>query len=353
MTKNLGGPAQAFPRPGSEPIAIEVTRGPIVESRHAVDAAVVDAGGELVAAWGEVERPIYPRSALKPIQALPLLETGAADGFGLGAREIALACASHSGEPVHVDTVLAWLARLGLGEGALECGAHPPRQEQLFADLVRSGREPGPAHNNCSGKHSGMLSHAVHLGEAPAGYVGPGHPVQRRVADAIAGMCEVALDAAPMGVDGCSIPAYALPLRALGLGMARLANPDGLAPQRAAACRRIAEAMWREPYMVAGHRRACTAVLQAAPGRVLVKTGAEGVFVAGLAGRGLGLALKVRDGAGRGAAVALLALLEHLEALDSAARTALADVAAPAVTSVRGAVVGNLRAAPWRAWSGF
>jgi len=345
--------APALAPPGPEPILVEVTRGPLVESRHAVDAAVVDASGALVAAWGEVDRPIYPRSASKPLQALPLVESGAADAFGLGAKELALACASHSGEPVHVETVRAWLGRLGLSEADLECGAHPPRGGMPLEHFIRSGTALGPAHNNCSGKHSGMLSHAVHRGEPIAGYVEHEHPVQRRVAAALGELCGVDLANWPRGVDGCSIPTFAIPLESLALGLARFANPDALAPERQAACRRLAAAMWEEPYMVAGLGRCCTAILGAAAGRVVAKTGAEGVYVAGLVGRGLGLAVKARDGAGRAAEVALLALLVHLAALDEAARTALAPFAAPEVRNVRGRVVGRLAAAGWRPWSAF
>jgi L-asparaginase II len=345
--------APALAPPGPEPILVEVTRGPIVESRHAVDAAVVDASGALVAAWGEVERPVYPRSASKPLQALPLVESGAADAFGLQDRELALACASHSGEPVHVGTVKAWLARLGLSEADLECGAHLPRAGKPQEDFIRSGAALAAAHNNCSGKHAGMLSHAVHLGEPTAGYVGYEHPVQRRVAAAYGEMCGLDLAKAPRGTDGCSIPTFAIPLAALALGLARFANPDGQAPARQAACRRLARAMWAEPYMVAGLGRCCTAILGAAPGRIVAKTGAEGVYVAGLAGRGLGLAVKARDGAGRAAEVALLALLGHLDALDEAARTVLAPFAAPEVRNVRGLAVGRLGATGWRSWSAF
>ena len=339
--------------PGAAPLLVEVTRGPIVESRHLVDAAIIDADGKIISVWGEVERPIYPRSAIKPLQALPLVESGAADAFELNNRELSIACASHAGEQVHVETVLAWLDRLGLSENDLECGGHWPRNTKIFEDLIRSGAELGPARSNCSGKHSGMLSHAVHSGDATAGYVQPDHPVQRRVAAAISDMCGIDLAGATPGVDGCSVPNYAIPLAALARGMARLANPDALASGRAAACRRIAEAMWAEPYMVAGYKRCCTALLEACAGTVVAKTGAEGVYMAGVAGHGLGLAVKARDGAGRASEVAILALLDHLGVLDDAARQTLAPFREPDVLTVNGAVVGGLKAAGWSEWSAF
>jgi L-asparaginase II len=339
--------------PGPEPFLIEVSRGGVVESRHAVDAAIVNADGAVAAAWGEIERPVYSRSATKPLQALPLIESGAAEALALGSAEIALAAASHSGEPVHVETVLAWLQRLGLAEDDLECGGHWPRNQKIFEALIGAGTTLGPARNHCSGKHAGMLSHAVHLGDSTRGYVQPEHPVQRRVANTLAEMCDVDLATAPRGVDGCSIPTFAIPLRNLALAMARFASPDDLPAVRAGACRRIAEAMWAAPYMVAGSNRCCTAILEACRGRVVAKTGAEGVYMAGLPERGLGIALKARDGAGRASEVALLAMLEHLDVLDEAARSALASFRRPQVTSVRGATVGSLRPAAWSPWAAF
>lgn len=231
-------------QPGERPFAVEVTRGPLVESRHLVDAAVVDAAGDRVAVWGDVERPVYARSAIKPIQALALIETGAAEAFALSNREIALACASHAGEPVHVEAVTAWLARLGLGDDDLECGAHYPRNANVLSDFARSGAVLRQAHNNCSGKHAGMLSHAVHLGEATAGYIGAEHPVQGRVREAIGAMCGLDAERAQVGIDGCGIPTLALPLSHLALAMARLCRPDDLPPGRAGA---LPPRWWRSP----------------------------------------------------------------------------------------------------------
>ena len=312
------------------PLVVEATRGPLVESRHLVDAALVDASGAIVDSHGLIDAPVYPRSACKPLQALPLVESGAADAFGLSAAELALACASHNGEPAHVEAVLAWLARLGLSDDDLECGAHLPRQEPVLAAFARSGAPLRQAHNNCSGKHAGMLATAVHLGEPTRGYIGREHPVQRRVAAAMGELCGLTLDV--YGIDGCGIPNFAVPLRHLALGMARLpARPAG---------RRIVEAMMAEPFMVAGTGRACTEMMQAGGGAVALKTGAEGVYMASLPERGLGLALKARDGAGRAAEIAVGRLLAGLGALPE-------RFARRSLRNVRGLAVGELRAAPF------
>lgn len=327
----------------TNPVLVELWRGDRVESVHRGAVAVSDAGGRLVAAWGEAGRPVYPRSAVKPLQALPLLESGAADRFGLGGIEIALACASHSGTPEHVGRVAAWLARLGLTAADLECGAQPPIDAGAANALVAAGVTPSPLHNNCSGKHCGFLTTARHFGEAPAGYVGHDHPAQRRVARALAEMCGA--EAPAWAVDGCGIPTFALPLAAIATGMARLADPARLPPARRAATVRIRAAMAGHPHLVAGPGRLDTMVMTAAP-RVLVKGGAEGVYAAILPDLGLGVALKIDDGAGRAAEVALLAVLDRLGAFTAEQRSALAERRTPPLRNVRGATVGELRATP-------
>lgn len=338
----------AFGKPGDDPVVVAVTRGKRMESHHLVDVAIVDADGGLVGGWGAVDRPVYPRSACKPIQALPLVESGAADAFGLEARQLALACASHAGEPVHVDTVLAWLEKIGLTDEALECGAHYPRNEAVFRAFVQSGKDLCQAHNNCSGKHTGMLTTAVHLGEPTEGYIRADHPVQRRVRAALGELCGADLDDAAYGIDGCGIPTVPVSLRALALGITRLATPTNLQRQRAAACNRIVQAMLAEPYMVAGRSRACTAIMQAGAGAAIAKTGAEGVYMAAMPGRGLGLALKARDGAGRASEVACVTALRHLGALpEQIADNAVAAILDPQIHNVRGLPIGEIRAQGW------
>lgn len=328
--------------PRANPVLVEVTRGGAVESSHRGAAVVVDPAGGVVAAWGDVARPVYPRSAVKPLQALPLIETGAAERFSVGDEDIALAAASHSGEPGHVVLVTAWLERMGLGAGDLECGPHAPMDEAAAADLGRAGREPSALHNNCSGKHAGFLATALHLGEETRGYVKPGHPVQRRLAEVLSDMGGVDLEDATVGTDGCGIPVIAMPLSAMALGMARLANPDGLAPGRAAACRRVYGAMAAHGRLVAGRGRFDTRAIEAGSGAFVVKAGAEGVYVAAM--EGFGVALKIDDGAKRASETAMAAILQFLGVLDGI--QAMDPYLDGTVLSRPGDRVGAIRPAP-------
>ncbi len=191
------------------PVLVELVRGDLVESRHRGAFAVVDAAGKMVASAGDIERPVYARSAVKPLQALPLVESGAADRFGLGVEELALACASHAGTPLHVAKVASFLARAGLAAADLECGGHLPTDLASAQALIRAGEAPSPLHNNCSGKHAGFLATARHLGEAIRGYIEFDHPVQQRVLAAMGGMTGLDLTRAPRGRDGCGIPTIA------------------------------------------------------------------------------------------------------------------------------------------------
>ncbi len=327
------------------PVLVEVTRGAAVESRHRGAFAVVDAAGAVVLAAGDIDAPVFPRSAVKPLQALPLVESGAASAFGLTRRELALACASHGGEPAHVEAVGAWLRRAGLDEGALECGAHPPVYADAAMALARRGARPTAPHNNCSGKHAGFLCTAVHLGEDPRGYIQPGHPVQRRVAAALAEMTGADLDAAARGCDGCGIPTYAMPLRAVARGMARMTDTVGLGAERGRAAAAILDAMAAEPFFVGGTGTFVTECMGAAGDAVRVKAGAEGVYAAALPRLGHGLALKIEDGALRAADVAVAALLRRLGCFGEAQERALARFLQPVVNNVAGRPVGTMRAA--------
>lgn len=330
----------------ADPVLVEVVRGGMVESRHRGACAVVDAAGRAALTLGDGAQLVYGRSAIKPLQALPLIETGAADRYGLGAREIALACASHRGEPIHVAAVTAWLERIGLGPDDLECGAHPPLNPAAAQALIRAGEAPSALHNNCSGKHAGFLTTACHLGEPTRGYIDADHPVQRRVEAALAAMTGCDLARAPRGIDGCGIPVIGLPLAAMARAMARLADPLGLPAERQAAARRILEAMAAEPLMVDGSGSFTTRILIEAGAAVRLKPGAEGVFCAALPALGLGVALKIADGAGRAAEVAIGALLCRLGAVAEDQAAALAPQFRPKLLNVAGRVVGELRPAP-------
>lgn len=335
----------SFPADEADPILVEVTRGDMVESEHRGALAIADAKGRLVASAGDIARPVFARSAIKPIQALPLVESGAADRYGLGDKELALACASHHGEAAHTVTVAAWLERIGLSDRDLECGAHLPHDTATAHALIRAGEPPTALHNNCSGKHSAFLATARHLGEATRGYVGPDHPVQLRVTRATEEMTGLDLSRAPRGVDGCGIPVLGIPLDAMARAMARLADPSGQPDERRAAARRLLDAMAREPHLVDGSGELATEAMKAAPETVRLKPGAEGVFCAALPTLGLGVALKIGDGAKRAAEVAILAVLERLGVLDGAARDALRSFSRPVLRNVAGHEIGTIRPA--------
>ena len=329
----------------TNPVVVEAMRGERVESAHRGAAAVVDAEGRLVLAFGDVDRPVYPRSAVKALQALPLIEGGAADRLRLSDKEIALACASHSGEEDHVATARAMLARAGQDERALECGAHWPIGEGAARQLARLGSAPGALHNNCSGKHAGMICLACDMGFDPKGYVAFDHPVQREVTAALRDMTGAKLDEETRAVDGCSIPTYAMPLGALALGLARLGTGQGLSPARAKAAARIRGAVAAHPSTVAGRGRFDTKAMTILGARAFIKSGAEGVVCAALPDAGIGLAVKADDGAARAAQVMIAALIERFGGFDHATRAWLWSFISPRVTNWNGAEVGKLRPA--------
>jgi L-asparaginase II len=326
----------------ANPVLVELTRGDIVESVHRGAVAITDAEGRLILSLGEVEAPVYPRSSLKPIQAIPLLESGAADAFGLNDEHIALACASHSGEAMHTTRVAAWLARIGLAESDLASGPQAVRYEPLWREMIRRGELPGRVHNNCSGKHAGFLTVARHWGVATAGYERHDHPVQQAVARVLGELSGVS-PPLPWGVDGCAAPNFALPLAAFARGLARIADPASLDEPRFRAARRIMAAMTAHPDLVAGTGRTCTILMRGARAPFAVKTGAEGVYAGMIPGRGLGVALKIDDGAGRAAETAIAAVLDGLDLLgkDQPSRAVLR---AP-ILNTRDAVVGERRPA--------
>jgi len=320
------------------PVVVEVTRGGRVESEHRAAGAVVDASGRIVFAFGDVDKPIYPRSALKALQALPLLESGGADKFGFGPAEIALAVSSHSGEGEHVALAAAMLAKAGLAEPALACGAHWPLGAEATRSLAAQWLQPCQLHNNCSGKHAGFLCLAVAEGFAPEGYVAPDHPVQRAVKAALEETTTERLDASRRGTDGCSIPTYAMPLRSLAHAFARFGSGEGFSPARAAAAKRIRDAVRAHPFLVAGTGRFDTEFMTVFGDRAFTKTGAEGVFCAALPDLGLGIAVKADDGAGRAAEAAIAALIVRFAGLEGAER-----FTRPKLKNWRGVEVGEIR----------
>jgi len=270
-----------------------------VESAHCASFAVVDSDGRVVHSAGNVERPVFPRSAAKPLQALPLVAEGAADRFRLSTREVAIACGSHLGETDHVVTVEQFLSKAGFTAADLECGSHWPLGEAAVHGLAARNASPSALHNNCSGKHAGFLCLARHLGVEPAGYVQPEHQAMQRVTKAIQLATGTTLDGSHMGVDGCSIPAYAIPLTALAAAFARLATGDGLPPPLALAATRIRSAVASHPRMIGGTGGFDTRIAELFGEAVFCKSGAEGVAAIALPSAGLGIAIKVADGAGR------------------------------------------------------
>lgn len=329
----------------ANPILVEQTRGNWVENRHRGAFVVVDATGKVIAAAGDIARPVFSRSAIKSMQALAMATSGAMEKFELTDEELALACASHHGEEVHVSGVAHFLAHLGMEPQALECGAHQPNNPVAREALRRAGKEPSPIHNNCSGKHSGMLSVARALGVPPAGYVKREHPVQIEVRKAIETVVGEKLSVDRCGLDGCSIPTWAAPLEAWARGFARMAAGEGLPKHLAKAAARIFDAATSHPLLVAGTGHFDTLVMQAFGGRVMQKGGAEGVQCGAIRDKGWGYALKCDDGNMAASQVMVATLLLELAEPDAAQRAVLERLATPTVRNVRGLDVGVLRAA--------
>jgi len=296
------------------PAIVELTRAGVVESSHIVDIVVIDRERSHES-WGDPDQPVISRSAIKSIQVLPLITTGAADAFGVSDDELALACSSHNADDAQVEMVRSWLGRIGLGEDDLECGADMPTGEAAAIAMIRDGCTATPILNCCSGKHTGFLTTAVHLGETPAGYVQRKHPVQQRVERAVATMTGVELHKSVSGIDGCGIPVFPIALLNLALAMARLVDPVDLDDDTAAACRRITTLLPSRSHLVSGAGRIEVSLAAAVNQPLIAKTGAEGVFMAALPDQGLGIALKARDGSERATHEAIWGVLDRLGAL--------------------------------------
>ena len=290
----------------SSSFLVEATRGALAESIHPVSVAVVDRDGRMVASAGDPERVTWWRSAAKPFQALPLLEDGVADRHGLTTEDLALACASHSSEPAHLEAVDRFMARAGVAESELACGIHPPISAEVARAVTAAGTVMTPRWSNCSGKHTGMVALARHHGWEVAGYQEASHPLQQRIIEGISRWTGVAPNDIATAPDGCTAACFALPLQAMALGYARYVSSDAAEP------RRILAAMMGHPFLVAGTGRLCTDLMTAWPGRVVAKVGAEGVYSAGLPELGLGLSLKVEDGHAPSAPIALMEVLRQL-----------------------------------------
>jgi L-asparaginase II len=334
------------------PVAARVLRGGRIESVHRAFAAAADAAGRVLASLGDSAHRIFIRSAGKPFQAIPLLEAGGERAFRLGNEDIALMCASHGGEPRHVRVGRRLLARGGFSERDLACGAHWPMHEPSARALARGRGGPSALHNNCSGKHAGLLLACRAYGFPIRDYCDPTHPIQREVLRRISTLCGVAVADIPIAVDGCSLPVFRLPLSALAQGYASLVSDEvlGERPDAAAARRRVVRAMTASPDMVAGKGRFTTDFLRAGAGLWVGKEGAEGVYAVGVrgsvrsGGKAVGIALKVEDGSSRARDAVTVGLLERLALIPARARAALSAYRHPAVRNVRGDVVGAIEA---------
>lgn len=329
----------------ANPILVEQTRGTWVENRHRGAWVVSDAAGDVIASAGDVSRPVFPRSAIKSIQALAMVTSGSIDKFALTDEELALACASHHGEDVHVTGVTNFLSHVGLTPSDLECGAHQPNNSVAREALRAAGQSPSALHNNCSGKHSGMLSVARALGVPTAHYVDRDHPVQVKVREAIETVLGQGLTEDRCGTDGCSIPTWAAPLSAFAQGFAKIATGQGLPADLATAAHRIFGAATSHPLLVAGTGHFDTVVMEAFGGRVMQKGGAEGVQCGAIRDKGLGYALKIDDGNMNASIVTVATLLLWFADPDDKQRAVLETFATQTIKNVRGLDVGVVRVA--------
>ena len=326
-------------------LLVEVTRNDVVESRHFGSAVVCDDRGNVQHGWGDIEKLIFPRSALKPLLAIDLVNSGASEHFSLSDAEITMACASHQGESMHQQLVSAWLDRLGLTDDHLACGAVLPDDVDSAHKLLKEGQQGCRVHHNCSGKHAGFLTTALHLNLPLAGFHLVDHPLQQLSMNGLSDLAGINVQGYPFGVDGCGFPAPTMPLFKLALMVARFANPADLSDDRAQAIFRIHQAIIHEPLYAAGHGTVVSELNQVTNGKVLAKTGAEGVLTAALPEQGLGIALKIADGNARARSTAMLAILDHLGVMSDAEKKQLRAHSAPPIENSRGLVVGEIRAA--------
>jgi L-asparaginase II len=320
-------------------------RGGVVESSHLGHVAVVDATGRLLYAFGDPYRQTFARSAMKPLQTVPVIETGTAERFAFEQADLSLCCASHSGEARHRTRAMNVLNRAGQPETVLQCGTHVPRDEESYKELIREGRDLTPIYSNCSGKHSGMVATAVHMGEDPTDYHLPEHPVQQRILDVVSDLTSYPKEDIHMGVDGCGVPVHRVPLANLAYAFAKFAKPDVIEnPVRQAAVQRIGDAMAAHPEMVGGNNRYCTDLMREFKGRVVGKVGAEAVYCMGDRQTGLGIAIKVEDGGPRAVYAVMNEVLRQLGIGTDGPLEALCEYTNPLILNMSGKEVGQVKA---------
>ena len=322
-------------------VLVEVTRGPLVENRHRGHVAVVDLKGRLLYSAGDPHHRTYWRSSAKPVQALPVLESGAAEHYRFTDRELALFCASHSGEAVHTDTVQGVLEKIGLDQAALQCGTHLPFHRETAEQMMAAGAKPNVLHSNCSGKHSGLLALARYKGYDINSYMEPNSPLQQELLDYISSFTEYPREDILIGTDGCGVPVYGLPLYNMALAFARMVRPVNMPEAKAAACRRLTRAMHTFPEMVGGTGRLCSDLMRVGRGKLIAKAGAAGVYCVGIFEPGIGIALKGECGLAKPRNAAVVEVLRRLNFIDAASLEALASYHLPTNKNHRGEVCGE------------
>lgn len=327
-------------------ILAKVIRGETVESIHRGHLIVVDGGGNTILSLGNPQTVTFFRSSAKPFQTIPFLESGADSFFDFSEKEIALACGSHSGEKMHIETVAQMLEKIGLNESDLRCGAHLPFNEKRAEEMIRANEKPTQLHNNCSGKHSAMLAFAKYRGADLKTYDLPDNPIQKTILKCVSGFTDISQNEIQIGIDGCAAPNFAVPVSAMAKSFARLVfPPPDFSAETKAACQRIVSAMTNHPKMVGGSERLDTMIMETGRGQIISKVGADGVYVAGVLPSsrwktGLGIAFKIEDGDDKRARpVVAVELLRHLEILDT---ESLKDISPMSMTNRRGEQVGKI-----------
>lgn len=324
---------------------VEVTRGDLVESVHRGAAAVVDRTGKIIASVGDPRYLTYIRSAGKPIQALPVVESGAAAHYNLSLREIAIMTGSHSGQPEHGETTIGILKKIGLGPEYLQCGVHPPLHGPSKRALLAEGSKPTELHSTCSGKHAGMLTLGQYRKLTLEGYYLSEHPIQQEMLRAVADMTGLVPEEIPLGIDGCGVPVFGMTLEKMAYAYARLAAPSDLPEEKKEACEVVKKAMTAHPLMVAGTGRFTTDLIKAAGERLIAKDGAESVYCIGVPEKGWGIALKVEDGSGRALGPAVISILDQLGLLKADEKETLAVHGRRKIKNYRKEIIGEIRPA--------
>jgi L-asparaginase II len=321
---------------------VNVTRGNLIESSHKGHVAVVDAKGQLLYYAGDPNAKVFARSSMKPIQAIPIVETGAADHYEFSDADLSLCCASHNGEKMHTDRVVSILGRAEMEDTCLKCGTHIPRWQETYKELILEGKDVTPLYNNCSGKHSGMLATAKHMNEPIENYYDLQHPVQQRILAAVSEMTDYPKEEIEIGIDGCGVPVHGVPLERLAFGYAKMAKPDDLPETRRNAIKRITKAMVTSPEMVGGTDRFCTDFMRVGNGRFIGKAGAEGVYCIGDLETGIGIAVKIEDGNGRAVYPAAVEVLKQLNLITENQIEELSEHYRPKLRNARNEVIGEL-----------